>query len=170
MPPIPQIPVDWAAALNHTDQPFTISIVIIYNDLPAALRAAQMVERLGQKFKGRMQPRLQPLPLAQLSDPNRYDRSLSDAASAQMIIVSINGPGGLPPLLKGWIHDCTAQKSGGNSTVVALLGSMDEAEDPDSAQFQLHVKGVRKAGLDFFTPRDPQKIAGQSSSAFEIVG
>ncbi len=169
---IPTIPVDWTPFLDKAGAPFPLSVIVIYNDMHAALRAAQVIERFTKKYQGRMEPRLQPLPLSQLSDPACYDRSLASAASADMIIVSINGPGGLPPALKQWIQDCTTQKREGDSAVVALLGSMDESDPPDSPRLQFLKNAVRRAGLDFFTPTPGQPEVEYASVApsFEVVG
>src|SRR5476649_767475 len=106
----PEIPFEWTPYLERANQPFTLSILIIYNNMGAALRAAHMVERLGKKFEGKMEPRLRPLSVEHLHDQASFDRSLSDAASADMIIVSISGGGSLPATLHKWIADCTAQK------------------------------------------------------------
>lgn len=169
---IPTIPVDWTPFLDKAKAPFPLSVVVIYNDMHAALRAAQMIEHFGQKYQGKMAPRLQPLPLSQLSDQGCYERSLAAAASADMIIVSINGPGGLPPALKQWIQDCTAQKREGDSAVVALLGSMDESDPVDSPRLQFLKNAVRSAGLDFFTPTpdQPEVEYFPLAQSFEVVG
>jgi len=38
---IPNIPVDWTPYLERANRPFSLSIVIVYNDMHAALRAAE---------------------------------------------------------------------------------------------------------------------------------
>jgi hypothetical protein len=155
---IPEIPVDWTPYLERANEPFTLSIVIVYNNMRAALRAALMVERLGKKFHGKMEPRLQPLPLEHLHDSAKFDRALSDASGADMIIVSLSGPGALPTALQQWITDCTAQKREGDSAVVALLGTMDETEAPDSDRLQFLKKATRGRGRDFFAPQSDREV------------
>ncbi len=165
----PEIPVDWTPFIEKANEPFPLSIFIVYNNMHAALRAAQMIERLGRKFHGKMEPRLQPLPLDNLRDPACFDRALADAASADMIIVSISGPGALPATLKKWMADCTAQKREGDSAVVALLGSTEEVEETDSPRIQFLKNTARAAGLDFFAPSAPEE-ADAVLQSFEVVG
>ncbi len=135
---------------------FPLSIVVIYNDLPAALRAAQTLESLGNKFFGKVKQRLMPVPVAQLSDAACFDHLLSDAATADMIIVSLNGPSELPPVLKQWIEVCLGQRQAGNSAVVALLSSHEQVDAPDSPRYQFMKNATRAAGLDFFAPTAAQ--------------
>ncbi len=166
---IPNIPVDWTPYLERANRPFPLSIVIIYNDMHAAVRAAHMLERLGRKFRGKMEPRLQPIQLEQLHDPGCYDHALKNAASADMIIVSISGSGGLPAALKQWVQDCTAQKREGDAAVVALLGSTEQVDAPDSARLQYLRNAARASGLDFFAPRTAEN-ADAVFNSFAMAG
>ncbi len=164
-----EIPTDWTPFIEKANEPFPLSIFIVYNNMHAALRAAQMIERLGKKFRGKMESRLQPLPLSKLSDPASFDHSLADASSADMIIVSISGPGALPPMLKKWMAECTAQQREGDSAVVALLGSLEATDELDSPRLQFLKNTARAAGIDFFAPRAPEE-AEAVFEAFEVVG
>ncbi len=165
----PEIPVDWTPYLERANEPFALSIFIVYNNMRAALRAALMVERLGKKFHGKMEARLQPLPLEHLKDPASFDRALSDASSADMIIVSICGTECLSAELKKWMTDCTARKRDGDSAVVALFGGMDETEEPNSPRLQFLKKATRGPGRDFFAPRTENEIDA-ICGAFAMAG
>ncbi len=149
------------------DNAFPLTIVVIYNDLAAAMRAAQTLERVGNKFFGRLEQRLMPVPVAHLSDPARFDHLLSDASSADMIIVSFNGPSELPPLLKQWIESCLGQRRSGDSAVVALLSSNERLDAPDSPRYQFMKNAARAAGLDYFAP---MPAPGGEASMTELVG
>jgi hypothetical protein len=148
---------------------FPLSIVVIYNDMHAALRAAQTLERLGKKFFGKLKQRLMPVPVAHLSDPARFDHLLSDASSADMIIVSFNGPSELPVILKKWVEGCLEQKRIGDSAVVALLSSNERLDKPDSPRYQFMKNATRAAGLDFFAPKAAAGEEAYIMAQMEIV-
>jgi hypothetical protein len=141
------------------------SVVIVYNDIHAALRAAEAVERLGSKFRDRGRQWLMPVPVAQLKDANRFDRLLADASSADMIIVSFNGAGDFPEPLKKWIANCLLQQREGHAAVVAMLSSNEKLDPPDSPRYQFFKNAAWAAGLAFVEPRagevetDPSKPA-----------
>lgn len=149
---------------------FPLYVVIVYNNMHAAMRAAETVDRLSRKFFGQMWQRLLPVPMAQLSDPILFDHLLSDASSADMIIVSFNGPGELPATVKEWVKDCLGQKSEGNSAVVALLSSSEQLDEPETPRYQFMKNAAKAAGLDFFAPKP--EIADESCrlEQLEVVG
>jgi len=166
---IPEIPVDWTPYLERVNEPFTLSIFIVYNDMRAALRAVQMVECLGKKFHGRMEPRLRPQSLEHLSDPVCFNRSLADAASADMIIVSISGSECLSAELKQWMAECAAQKREGESAMVALLSSQEETDEAGSSRLQFLKMAARGSGMDFFAPHSENEI-NAIHGAFAMAG
>jgi hypothetical protein len=154
--PIPEKMVVAEARDTSADRswnPVSPSIVIVYNDIHAALRAAEAVERLGQKFHDQGRQWLMPVPVAQLDDPSRFDHLLADAHSAEMIIVSFNGAGDFPALLKKWIEDCIAQQTEGHAAVVALLSSNQELDPPDSPRYNFFKNAAWAAGLEYVAPR-----------------
>jgi hypothetical protein len=140
----------------------TPSIVIVYNDIHAALRAAEAVERLGNKFRDRGREWLLPVPVDQLRDPSRFDHLLSDANSADMIIVSFNGVGDFPLPLKKWIEECLTQQRVGHAAVVALLSSNEQLDAPDSPRYQFFKNAAWAAGLEYVTPR-PDAVEAMGS-------
>ena len=129
------------------------SVVIVYNDIHAALRAAEAVERLGNKFRDQGRQWLMPVPVAQLHDANRFDRLLADANAADMIIISFNGAGDFPEPLKKWIADCLQQQREGHAAVVAMLSSNQKLDPPDSPRYQFFKHAAWAAGLAFVEPR-----------------
>jgi hypothetical protein len=133
-----------------------LSFVIVYNDMHAALRAAEALERVGRNFR-MAQQRFMSVPVAQLADPARFDRLLFDANSADVIIVSYNSPGDFPLALKKWIGDCLTQKRANESAVMALLSSNERVDTPDSPRYQFLKNSAWSAGADFFAPKPDVK-------------
>jgi hypothetical protein len=149
---------------------FPMSVVIVYNDMHAALRAAHTLERLGRKFRGQMRQRIQPVPVAYLEDPACFNHMLSDAKSADMIIVSYNGLGGLPATLKKWVADCAEQKRDSGTALIALLGSMDQTDAENSPRYQFVRNAARAAGLDFFAPKPKWRDAFEPEEEYIPIG
>ena len=161
---------DCLSLLGLANDEFPLSIVIIYNDLNAALRAAKALERLGAKFFGQLEKRLIPVPAAQLSDPARFDHLLADARAADMIIISYNGPGELPETLKRWVARCLAQQGEGDSAVVALLSSNEQLDASDSPRYKELQRTARAAGLDFFAPQPREGLEDYTAQPMEVFG
>jgi hypothetical protein len=133
-----------------------LSFVIVYNDMHAALRAAEALERVGRNFRIAQQ-RFMSVPVAQLDEPSRFDRLLFDAISADMIIVSYNSPSDFPLTLKKWIGNCLTQKRANESAVMALLSSNERVDTPDSPRYQFLKNSAWAAGADFFAPKPDEK-------------
>jgi len=127
-------------------------VVVVYNDIHAALLAADAVEHLVPQFRDWGCERLLPVPVDQLQDPDRFDCFLIEAHSADMIIVSFNGAGDFPESLKKWIENCLLQQREGHAAVVALLSSNKEWDPPDSPRYQLFKNAAWAAGLAFIPP------------------
>jgi hypothetical protein len=134
------------------DDAFPVVVVIAYNDMRAALRAVHALERLRGNFHDKMRYRLIAVPINQLNDPAHFDHLLIEAHSADMIIVSFNGPGDFPDTLKKWVGNCLTQKHGGNSAMVALLSSDERIDATDSPRYQFLENATKSAGLSFFAP------------------
>jgi hypothetical protein len=162
----PETPFDWTPFLENAKEPFTFSIFIVYNTMRAAVRAAKMIEGLELKFARKIDLRLQSLALESLNDEGCYDRALSYASMADLIIVSASGPASLPPALKKWIAECTAHKREGKATVAALLGSMEEIDEADPLGVQFLKSTARSGDLNFLT-LDP--VRG-TETAFRLPG
>jgi hypothetical protein len=156
-----------AAECILEDSGYSLGVVIVYNDMHAVLRAVETLDRLGRKFHGEVRQRLLPVPVSHLHDPDRFDHLLSDANSADLIIVSFNDPGDFPATLKQWIRECITQKRESGSAIVALLSSDERLDAPDSPRYQFIKQTAQAAGLDFLAPKSgveeeiyPGKAAG----------
>jgi len=164
-----QIPGDWTPFLERAHEPFTLSIVIVYNNMSAALRATQVIEEFGRRYRGNMLPRIRPVSLDHLHDSARFDRALTNAATSDLVIVSISGPAALPALLKKWIASCTAHKRENDSTVVALLGTLDDRDEVGTTRLHLLKNSANTAGFDFSPPcEDEAEI--EADRAFVVMG
>ncbi len=146
------VPVQPTAVAGRKHANPSLSVVIVYNDKHAALRAAEALVRLGRNFGGEVRQRFMSVPVAQLDDATRFDRLLFEAHLADMIIVSYNGSKDFPVTLKKWIADCLVQKRAGPSALVALLSSNEVLDAPDSPRYQFLKNASWAAELNFFAP------------------
>jgi hypothetical protein len=142
-----------SGATARENQGQSLTVVIVYNDIHAILRAVETLERMDCKIRSRVQHRLLPVPVTQLNDPSRFDRLLSDANSADMIVVSFNGPADFPANLKKWVENCLAHRRAGESAIVALLSSNERLDAPDSPRYQFLKNIAWASGLEFFAPK-----------------
>jgi len=127
-------------------------VVVVYNDIHAAQRAAEAVEQLVPKFSDQGCEQILPVPVEQLDDPGHFDRLLSYANSADMIIVSYNGVDDFPDPLKKWIVKFLLQQKQGHAAVIALLGANEKLDAPDSPRYQFFKNAAWAAGLAFIPP------------------
>ena len=163
----PPIPAECISCMDRLVGSFPLSIVIVYNDITAALRAAEMVERLGRQCGGKLQPQLKPVRLDTLSDANSYDQAFAESAEASMIIVSVNGGSELPATLKKWVKGCLDQKRHAEAAMVALLGSPEKMDATDSPRLQFLRRAAKAVGLDFFAPGAHGRVPELDDSYFE---
>ncbi len=167
---LPQITNEYASFLGKANDACPLSVVIIYNDMHATLRAAQTLDRLGDKFNGRLRQHVQPMRFNYMEDPACFDHALFDARVADMVIASFNGPGDLPAALKKWIKDYTTQPRKGHAAIVALLTSNERLDAPDSPRYQFLKKTAQAMGLDFFAPQDDPEEEIEMTGRLDVVG
>lgn len=145
---------------------YYVSVVILYSDLAAALRAVNLVEEFTGRFNGKMQLRIKSMNLTTLDHSGTYSSALAEGTTSDMIIVSVNGLGELPSSLKKWLKDCLARRQEANLATLAVLGSHEDIDEANSHRLQFLKHSANLAGFDFFSPDDKQR-SRQESSFFE---
>jgi hypothetical protein len=134
----------------------TLNIVIAYDDVPAGQRAMHTLADLGRDFADEMDLGPQLWRFEYLEDPDWRALATVDALKADMLIISTTSKTELPAAVESWLTACLAQKHGTSAAIVALLGTVDNMDEPDSPRFQFLRRVAIEAGLDFFAPR-PRK-------------
>ena len=129
-----------------------LNVVIAYDSVAAGQRAMHSLSFLERKIGDGMNvdPRLWGFEF--LEDSGMRDQAEVDGSEADMLIVSAGGESDLPATVKSWVTKCLAQRFG-NGAVVALLGTTDNFDRPDSARFQFLQSAAIEAGIDFFAPQ-----------------
>ena len=131
----------------------TLNVVIAYDDVPAGQRAMHTLADLGRDFADEVDLGPQLWRFEYLEDPDWRALAAKDAIKADIIIISTTGEGELPAAVESWLAACLTQKHGTSAAVVALLGTVDNMDEPDSPRFQFLQRAAIEAGLDFFAPR-----------------
>jgi hypothetical protein len=124
-------------------------IVVVYENLQAALRARQMSERLATELRheGGIHCALWKYNL--LAEPSLRSQATTEAAAAGMVIVSASSTE-VPVHLKCWIEDWPAPTHQNRAALVVMLD--DHAEQAcQTAPITSYVREVARArGADFF--------------------
>lgn len=139
-----------AAVQNHTVA--ELRFVIAYDELPAALRAMNIIADIDRRAAG--ETKWCPLlwKFDALKRPACLPLATRDAVKADLIMISTNAPHGIPPAVEAWIKSSFEQKRGDQAAVVALFGPSNHLDQPGSARLELVRQAAKAANLDFFAP------------------
>jgi hypothetical protein len=126
-----------------------IKFVIGYEDFGTGQRAMksckQLMDRLGDQF----QYLTSFWKFDLLRVPKLKDLAAQEASEADVLILSVHGPGELQPAVKSWLSALPRKQQGCTKALVALVDDAD-----DSSTDQNHIadylrQAAEKAGLDF---------------------
>ena len=140
-------------ASAHCDPEAKLNVFVAYDDVPAgqhAMRVIGNVDRQIEEFK-KQYPSLWRFDL--LEDPDWRLLATAEALQADLLVISASScRNDLPGGVRTWIETCLEQKKGTAAAVVALLGSGEHLDPPDSPRIQFLKNATEAVGLDFFAP------------------
>jgi hypothetical protein len=128
--------------------------MLIYEDLPAAFRAQDVIHRLAAELKPEFDLRSEVWKFDLFAHPQLAQEAASEAVETDIIIISVRQNGALPSLIIDWIESWLPQKAGRQSALIALTGQEAGVEPPgDNAQPVLeYLRRAAEAGeMDFFS-------------------
>jgi hypothetical protein len=139
-----------AAPLRDPEAPW--KVFIAYENVQTGQEALRILGSVGRRLEAPelSYPALWRFDL--LEDPNWRDSATADALQADLIVISGSSGRELSASVQDWLHACLAQKCGSAAGVLAMFGSADHPEAPDSPRIQFLESAVNEAGLDFFAP------------------
>ena len=139
-------------ASAHCDPEAKFNVLVAYDDVPAGQHAMRMIGNVERRI-GEIETRYPSLwRFDLLKDPDWRIQATAEAIQADLLVISASGQSGLSGGVKTWLQTCLTQKKGTAAAVVALLGSGEHLDPPDSPRIQF-LKGATEAvGLDFFAP------------------
>lgn len=127
-------------------------IVIVYDDPPAGRRAMHTLDDVFHKLGGTWEPIPQLWRFDLLDDPYCRATATTAALQAGLLIISASHKADLPATVQGWFLRCLSQKQGHTAAVVALLGPVDDTDEPDSPRLRFLKNTAEATGLSFFAP------------------
>jgi hypothetical protein len=127
-----------------------IRITIVYENFAAGIRAKEVSERLANQLKEECEINSGLWKFEVLAHPQLREQAASEAAQADMIIVSARAAEELPAHVRRWIESWLPQKRSHHSALVALLDE-DEETVGESRSLGSYLRDVAELGsMDFF--------------------
>ncbi len=130
-----------------------LNVVIAYDNVEAGKRAWHTLSGLARTIGNDMNVDPELWRFESLEDSELGSLAAAEAIEADILIISAGSKTELPATVKIWVTKCLTQKDGTKSALVALLGTADNFDGPDSPRFQFLQRAAMEAGIDFFAPR-----------------
>ena len=127
-----------------------IHLVIGYEDFVTGQRAMKSCQRVIDNLSHQFQFQTVLWKFDVLRVPKLMKIAAEDMAEADLIVISVHGPGELPNEVKSWIEAFPSKDGGGAKALVALLDVI-AGHHPEAATVHSYLQEfAHKANLDFF--------------------
>ena len=127
-----------------------VRVVLAYESLSAALRAADALAALSRKDTEGLAVRLSPWSFAALENPRWRSLAALDVASAELIVLaSCNATQRLSANIERWLKACLAQRRAASFAVAALFDRDDRPDGPETPRMQSVRRLAKEAGCEF---------------------
>ncbi len=132
--------------------------ILIYEDLDAGLRAKRFCDKIEKKLgiKCRLQDRAWRFDV--LAIPEVRNTAASEAAKADLVILSNSESTELPAKVREWLDMWIWLIDQANPALIALFGSPRSESVPVRTQLR---NVTRSKGIDFFSTTVPQKVRSE---------
>ncbi len=152
--------VDLDRADAPSDAAVDLNVFLAYENLAAALRAAEMLAALGRKDPAGLAVQLSPWSFAALEDPQWSAQAAPYAARAHLIVIAAFGAvPRLSAVIEGWLQTCLAQPRDDSLAVAAFFHRHDGPDAGDSPRLRSVQRLAHEAGCAFFAPGVTGEIA-----------
>lgn len=113
-------------AADPAELPMPVRAAVVYDGVPAALRAMSMLGRVVEDADGpvALQPNLWRFDM--LADPRCRGRALRDALAADLLVLATASAEVLPPESETWIAEFLARRGDRAIAIVTLCGRENE--------------------------------------------
>lgn len=130
-----------------------MKIVLAYENLSAALWAAEAFAGLLHQSPNSAKTQLIPWSFSTLSNPDSNMQATDAAAHADLIVIAASSNFRLlPAFVENWLCKCLSGRRGPHTAVAALFGRANCLERADSLRLQTVQRLAEKAGCRFFAP------------------
>jgi len=125
-------------------------IVIAYETFASGMRAKGVSERLAAQLETEFDINSDVWKFDMLRHSRLREQAATDAAEADMIIISVGRAPELPTHVSDWVESWLPRKKGGQAALVALLDQHQEA-DGDLPPLATYLQEMAEKGsMDFF--------------------
>lgn len=130
-----------------------LRVVLAYENLSAALDAAETLTMLSRKERDGLRLRLSPWSYAALGEPRCRAMALRDVGRADLVVVaSRSTPHALSAMVESWLKTCLGRRGEPRLAIAALFGCDDHRDGTDSPRLQAVQRLAKEAGCVFFAP------------------
>jgi hypothetical protein len=164
---LPRLEGDTPRAPGTKEPGHSLTPFIIYNDFQAGHRARQLIASITHELRDQVQVQPTFWHFDLFLDPAGRSQATTEAMAAKLIILTASGNEALPDAVCDWWRACLTAKRGSCTAVIALLGSPDHFDGPESPRLQFLRETTHAAELDFFAPGPHLESAHPTT--FEIV-
>jgi len=149
----PKVPAQEHSNQIEAELPHKLKIILAYENLSAALWAAETFTGLLRKSPEGADTQLLPWSFATLSNPADQAQATAAAAQADLIVIAPSSSFRLlPGFVESWLKKCLSVPRRTNTAVAALLRSAHRPEAPDSQRLRAVKRLAEEAGCRFFAP------------------
>ncbi len=137
-----------------SEKPIELNVMLAYQDFSTGMHALRTFEHLF--VNGRHAPQLKTQNVWKfdlLGIRKLREIAVAEAAVADMVIISVHGPGELPNGVKEWIEGWVMERQPGPGALVMLMDDSD-AEAPEQLAVEAYLQAcAAHAGMDCFINR-----------------
>jgi hypothetical protein len=133
--------------------PAVINIVVAYDNLSAALWAAEALGSVRAQLPAGAESRLSPWSFATMENPAYSAEATAAAVKADLIVLAISTPvSRLPIPAETWLRTCLAGRRKAKTAVAAVFGCPGSMDGADSLRLQTVQRLAADHGCEFFAP------------------
>ena len=147
--PFPASP-DRAAA----ESPAERNVILAYENLSAALWAAENLPRLLRQIPDGPKLRVAPWSFSKLENREHREQAAAAAGEAHLIVIaSSRGSRPLPETVKSWLGKCRFERRSADSAAASFLDDTPRPGGADSPRLRTAPRFAEETGCEFFVPR-----------------
>ncbi len=155
-----------AAARVEAEAPCGLHVLLAYENISAALWAAESLTNLFRRLPLGPQMSLSPWSFAMLADLEFRARAAEAAVDSDLLVVATSSdPRLLPAAVESWLTECLCGQTRAISAVAAFLGREGLFDGADSPRLKTVQRLAKRAGCEFFAPHAADADGGLLSVA-----
>ena len=137
----------------NAESPAVKNVIIAYENLSAALWAAEILPRLLRQILDGPKLRVTSWSFSNLENQEHREKATAAAGEADLIVIaSSHGSRPLPEAVESWLEKCRFERRNANAAVAALSGRAHLPDSADAPRRQTVQRLAKETGCEFFAP------------------